>query len=102
MDLAEGVYNVTEDFPARETYGLTAQMRRSAVSIPSNIAEGFRRRPAKEYKQFLGITLGSCGELETQLDVARRLGYLDTERYKGFIADLEYLCRMTHTLIGKL
>jgi four helix bundle protein len=77
-------------------------MRRAAVSIPSNIAEGFRRKHAKEYRQFLGIALGSCGELETQLEVARRLAYLDKEQYQKLVEELEYLCRMTQTLMGKL
>lgn len=65
MNLAENVYAVTKDFPLEERYGLTSQIRRCAVSIPSNIAEGFMRKNTKEYVQFLHIALGSLGELDT-------------------------------------
>jgi len=96
------VYKITEAFPKKETYGLASQMQRSAVSIPSNIAEGFRRKHAKEYKQFLTISLGSCGELETQVDIAKRLTYITDDTYRELIHQLEYLCRMIQTLLKKL
>ncbi len=76
MSLAEGVYGVSSSFPAAELYGLTSQMRRAAVSIPSNISEGAARNSKKEFSHFLGVTLGSLAELETQLILSERLGYV--------------------------
>lgn len=70
------VYKVTKEFPTGEMYGLVSQMRRSASSIPANIAEGYRRGHRKEYIQFLHIALGSCAELETFLCLSKDLGYL--------------------------
>ena len=93
---------MTKKFPKEELYGLTSQMRRSAVSIPSNIAEGFRRYHNKEYKQFLYIAMGSCAELETQIIIAHELDYLkDTDKIE-IIEKLKYICRMINQLIKKL
>ena len=75
MDVAEGVYRLTENFPKAEIYGLTSQMRRSAVSIPSNLAEGQGRDSTKEFLHFIAISIGSICELETQLLIAHRLKY---------------------------
>ena len=77
MDLVEKIYKVTKSFPKEEQYGLTSQMRRSAISIPSNIAEGAARKGNAEFIQFLYIALGSLSELETQFLIAQRLNYLD-------------------------
>ena len=77
-------------------------MRRSAVSIPSNISEGFRRYHNKEYKQFLYIALGSCAELETQLIIANELDYIDETNKTEIIEKIKYICRMTVKLINKL
>ena len=74
--LVTEIYKVTESYPKSELYGLTNQIRRSAVSIPSNIAEGAARATAKEFSQFLSIALGSIAELETQLIVSNNLGFL--------------------------
>jgi four helix bundle protein len=80
MDLVVAVYKYTEAFPASERYGLTSQLRRAAVSIPSNIAEGSRRR-GKDSDQFLNIAFGSASEAETQLEIGMRLKYgRDSER----------------------
>ena len=79
MKLVEAVYRNTEDFPRKETFGLTAQMRRAAVSIPSNLAEGAARNSRKEFAQFVGISCGSLAELETQLSLSVSLGYLKPE-----------------------
>lgn len=80
MDLAENVYKATSKFPKEEIYGLTSQIRRSAVSIPSNIAEGYSRNTRGEFIQFLGIAKGSLSELETQVLLSVRLGLIkDTE-----------------------
>ncbi len=75
MDLATAVYRLTHQFPQQEMYGLVSQMRRSAVSIPSNIAEGSGRLAMGEYRQFLGISRASNFELQTQLEIARRMGF---------------------------
>ena len=77
-------------------------MRRSAVSIPSNIAEGFRRYHNKEYRQFLYIALGSCAELETQLIIANELNYINEISKTEIIEKIKYICRMTVKLINKL
>ena len=74
MQMAVQVYRLTQGFPCEEMYGLTSQMRRAAVSIPSNIAEGHGRLGSKEYRQFLGVARGSNFELQTQLEIARALG----------------------------
>lgn len=75
MDLVEEIYRVSKEFPANEQYGLTNQIRRAAVSIPSNIAEGSGRKSDKELLQYLSVALGSLAEAETQLLIAERLGY---------------------------
>ena len=75
MDLVTGIYQLTASFPKEEIYGLTNQMRRAAVSIPSNIAEGAARNFKKEFLQFLHFSLGSAAELETQLIIAENLGF---------------------------
>ena len=77
MALVKSVYEATRTFPQEEIYGLTAQMRRAAVSLPSNRAEGAARTGRKEFAQFLSIAKGSLSELETQLLIAAELGYLD-------------------------
>jgi len=75
MQLTVAVYKLTQEFPREELYGLTSQIRRSAVSLPSNIAEGHGRLNTAEFRQFLGIARGSNCELQTQLEIARALGY---------------------------
>jgi four helix bundle protein len=75
MDLVTQVYSMTASFPAEERYGLVGQMRRCAVSIPSNLAEGAARRNDRELIQFLHVAMGSASELDTQLEISRRLGY---------------------------
>ncbi|ORJ52862.1 four helix bundle protein [Geothermobacter hydrogeniphilus] len=79
MSVVEEVYALTRNFPNFETYGLCSQMQRSAVSIPSNIAEGAARSGTKEFLHFLSIARGSLCELETQLMISQRLGYLSNE-----------------------
>jgi four helix bundle protein len=76
IDLVEQVYASTRTFPKEEIYGLTAQMRRAAVSVPANIAEGFARSGTKELLRFISIAAASLSELDTHVEIARRLGYL--------------------------
>jgi len=79
MQMTVSIYRLTQGFPKEEIYGLTSQMRRSAVSVPSNIAEGHGRLNKGEYRQFLGIARGSNFELQTQLEIARALGKGDSK-----------------------
>lgn len=79
MQLAKSIYELTASFPADERFGLMQQMRRAAVSIPSNIAEGAGRNGAKEYLHFIGISRGSLAELETQMQLAVMLNYLKSD-----------------------
>ncbi|MDY6864486.1 MAG: four helix bundle protein [Halobacteriota archaeon] len=85
MALAKEIYIVTAEFPKEETYGLVSQIRRASVSIPSNIAEGAARNSNKEFIQFLYVSLGSLAELETQLQLSKELGFLETEDMNGSI-----------------
>jgi four helix bundle protein len=80
IDLTAAIYELTSKFPDMERFGLTNQMRRAAVSVPSNIAEGYGRSTKGEYHLFLGHARGSCSELETQLVIARRLGFGESRR----------------------
>jgi four helix bundle protein len=102
MELVKDVYETTEGFPKQEFYGLTNQMQRSCVSIPSNIAEGFNRFHNKEYKQFLYIALGSCAELETQIEIAAELKYIDEQRKNFLLEKVDHESRMLRNLIKKL
>ncbi len=77
MSLVKMIYEISKKFPAEETYGLNSQIRRAAVSIPSNIAEGAARNGYKEFLQYLNISRGSLSEVETQLLIAKNLGYIE-------------------------
>ena len=102
MEIVVDVYNITKGFPKEETYALASQMRRAAVSIPSNIAEGFNRYHNKEYRQFLYIALGSCAELETQIEVAFELRYIEQSTKDKIIEKADHDSRMLRNLIKKL
>ena len=99
MALVKEVYKLTENFPKEETFGLASLMRRAAVSIPSNIAEGAARNSDKEFIQFLHVSLGSLAELETQLLLSRELGFLKGEELNGSV---EQIRRMLLGLIKYL
>jgi four helix bundle protein len=96
------IYRVTRDFPKEEIYCMVGQLRRAAISIPSNIAEGSARRNTKEYIQFLYISLGSASEIETQIAISINLGYLMQEKAGGIQAELEEIIRMLAGLIKSL
>ncbi|MDD5497825.1 MAG: four helix bundle protein [Atribacterota bacterium] len=102
IGLVKYLYEITSLFPKEELYVLTSQIRRSAISIPSNIAEGFTRYHNKEYRQFLYIALGSCAELETQIMIANDLKYLEDNQLSVIIDELEIICKMIMNLIKKL
>ncbi|MFH1996833.1 MAG: four helix bundle protein [Candidatus Omnitrophota bacterium] len=102
IEIVEDVYKTTESFSKSELYGLTSQMRRSAVSIPSNIAEGFTRKHSKEYRQFLYIAMGSCAELETHIEIAQRLQYLDARLKEDLLEKINHTTRMIMSLLKLL
>lgn len=99
VSLVTSIYEVTKTFPKDEIYGITNQIRRSAVSIPSNIAEGSARKGEKEFIQFLYISLGSLAELETQLIIANNLKYVNLNDYELMTGRLEEIRKMLIGLI---
>lgn len=98
VDLAVDIYKLTKKFPSEEKYGLTSQINRSAVSIPSNIAEGAGRNTNGEFSHFLGISAGSAHELETQLIIADRIGLLEEVESKKMIQEINDIVNMLHGL----
>jgi len=98
----KAVYQATGKFPASENFGLTNQIRRSAVSIPSNIAEGQGRNSVKEFRQFLSFGLGSLAELETQLIIAKEVSYLTYEELNPLLATLDRIRKMIRSLSQKI
>ena len=102
IDIVDKIYTITDRFPKNELYGLTGQMRKAAVSIPSSVAEGFVRHHPKEYKQFLYISLDSCAELDTQLIISTRRKYITKKELKELSEDISHEARMLVSLINKL
>jgi four helix bundle protein len=102
IDLVKNIYTFTQSFPKEEQYGLTNQMRRCAVSIPSNIAEGYGRNATGDYKRFLQIAVGSLYELQTQIEIAFQLKYLDDNSFKSIIALCTEIDKMLYALIQKI
>lgn len=94
IDLVTAIYKVTELYPKSELYGLTSQIRRCAVSVPSNIAEGAARTSTKEFAQFLSIALGSIAELETQLIVSNNLNYIEKAQFEAMIEQIITIRKM--------
>jgi len=97
--LALSIYKITKEFPKHEIYGITSQMRRAAISIPSNIAEGYRRQHTGEYLQFLSIAFGSCSELETQILLARDIGFLEKSNFQSIYDLCLEISKMLNALI---
>ena len=102
IDLSLKTYQITSGFPPDEKYGLTSQLRRSAVSIPSNIAEGWGRNSKKEFIHFLNIAKASCMELETQLIISSKLNIVKPEQLEDMNHQLESIIMMINKLISKL
>lgn len=102
LEIAVLVYHVTQKFPQEERYGIISQMRRSAVSLPSNIAEGSKRGTQKDFKQFLRIALGSGAELETQFEISRRLGFLNESEYNDVTSKLEEIMKMLTVFVSRI
>ncbi|MBN1414153.1 MAG: four helix bundle protein [Bacteroidales bacterium] len=102
ISFVTAIYELTKTFPKDEIYGITSQLRRAAIFIPSNIAEGSARKNTKEFIQFLYVSLGSAAELETQLIISMNLGYIDNQKSIAFQKDLEEILRMISGLIKSL
>ena len=102
LDVTETLYRITTDWPKHEQYGLISQVRRAAVSVPANIAEGAGRRTPGEFVHFVGIARGSLAELETLLIIARRLEYVDQDVFDAVSNDLLELGRMSTGLLRSL
>jgi len=102
VDLSMLIYKLTNTFPQREIYGLSSQMRRAAISIASNIAEGRARHTRKDFSHFLHMAFGSAAELETQLLIARRLSFLDDDAHGKTNSFLSEVSKMLRAMIDKL
>jgi four helix bundle protein len=102
IEFVTKIYETTNNFPKEELFGLTSQLRRAAISIPSNIAEGFARRHNKELTQFLYVSLGSAVEIETQLLIAKNINYINEEIYIMLTNLLSEISKMLIGLIHKL
>lgn len=102
VEFVTEIYMLTNAFPENEKFGLTNQIRRSAVSIPSNIAEGAGRHSKKEFSRFLNIAQGSAAELETQLIISKNLDFIDYEQYENVVEKLTSIMKMLSGLVRSL
>ena len=102
ISMVEMIYILVKCLPREELFGLSDQMRRAAVSIPSNIAEGQERGSTKEFKHFIMIAQGSRAELETQIELCRRLGYLSSDNIVKAVSLCDEISRMLRTLVKRL
>lgn len=102
MEIVAQVYRITRELPAAEQWGLVSQMRRAAVSVPSNIAEGYGRQATGEYRHHLSISRGSLLELETQVLLCEKLGYLGARSTQPVELEIQQLGKMLRSLIDKL
>ena len=101
-ELTLGVYKATAAFPRDELYGLTSQLRRAAVSVPANLAEGRCRRGDRDFRRFVGIAMGSASEVEYHLLLSHDLGYIDETRYQDLAKQVEEIKRMLSSLYDRL
>ena len=102
MDIADVVYTLADSFPQYEIYALSDQVRRAAVSIPSNIAEGSSRTSEIEFARYLEYSIGSCFEVETQMEIAKRRGYIKNEQYDGLLNQIQTEEKQINQFISKL
>jgi len=102
IKLVKEIFILTDKFPKSELYGIISQMRRSTISIPSNIAEGHARKSRIEFRQFIFIALGSLAELETQLLLSNKLDFISKEEIEGIMLQLNTLCKMLRGLSKSL
>jgi len=102
MEIVIEIYNLTRAFPAEEKFGLTAQLRRAAIAIPSNIAEGHSRLGAGEFRRFVSIARGSVGEIDTQIAVAVALNFIGADEVASLSAQLDRLSKMLFGLYRRL
>ncbi len=102
INFVTDVYHVTRELPPEERYGLCSQIRRSAISIPSNIAEGYGRNSSQDYIRFLQIANGSLFEFQTQLEIIKNLEYLNTKNFEALFEQSREIERMLKSLIDKL
>lgn len=102
VGLSTKVYELTNSFPKDEKYGIIAQIRRCAVSVPSNIAEGAGRGSKKDFKRFLNIAYGSIYELETQLLISKNLGYLNSDEHEEIKSEIDEIQKMMYSFTMKL
>lgn len=102
MELVTRIYTLSQKFPREEIYGLTSQIRRSAVSIPSNIAEGRGKRSTKDFLRFLNIAYGSLAELETQLLISQNLGFVEGQEVERLLDDASRIGRMMNGMMAGL
>ncbi|MDY6849206.1 MAG: four helix bundle protein [Geoalkalibacter sp.] len=102
IEFVTDIYQSTQTFPKHEIYGLTSQMRRAAVSVPSNVAEGAGRRSRADFRRFLNVALGSLAELETQIIISSNLGYLEVQKKEEFFGKTVRIRKMIFGLINKL
>ena len=98
ISLVKNIYNLTRKFPKEEMFVLTQQLRRAAISIPSNIAEGACRNSNAQFKNFLQISIGSCFEVETQLIISKELEYISEEELETISKELDSIMKMNHNL----
>jgi len=102
IDLAEDLYKATNSFPTEEKFGLISQLKRAAVSVASNIAEGAGRNTDGEFRQMLGIAYGSVCEVETQLILSNRMSMIDENKFEKLSSDINSIQKMLYALIKKL
>jgi four helix bundle protein len=102
IEVAKKIYQITSSYPPTETYGLISQMRRSSVSIPSNISEGAARTGRKEFLQFINIAQGSISELDTQIELSKELGFIKQDDYETLLCKLTVISKQLYGLARRV